>query len=270
MEESDAIVKKHLSTLEQKHDVVILFAVCAGSRQWGLASETSDYDVRFVFRQKEPHLYTSFEVIGQPYKDTIHWESDDQKYDVTGWDLPKFLRHALTMNVSIVEWCKSPIVYANNWNTEGHRLKNQVVEYVDKFADPTELLPAYKGMLLSKKATGTENIKRACNLARLLMVTDVLQSGPLPASFSWDYLLEGARWSDKEKKLLTILAQKKRSGMSEETVGEEISCVLQQHVSSIRAASNDMKVQDLQQQQETKDQGVARKQFLQRIWYEWL
>src|SRR5689334_12634556 len=98
-------IEKELVDIEKQYNVEILFAVESGSRMWGFASHDSDFDVRFVYRQREEGFYTSYERIGRPYKDTIQSISEDRLYDFSGWDLPKFLRHLCTLNASVVEWC---------------------------------------------------------------------------------------------------------------------------------------------------------------------
>ncbi len=43
-----ARIKERLKEIEAEHNVEILYAVESGSRAWGLASQDSDYDVRFI------------------------------------------------------------------------------------------------------------------------------------------------------------------------------------------------------------------------------
>ena len=48
-----------LQNLEQKNDITILYAIEAGSRAWGFHSEDSDYDIRFIYIQKNRKKYLS-------------------------------------------------------------------------------------------------------------------------------------------------------------------------------------------------------------------
>ena len=41
-----------LKSIEKEHNISILFAIENGSRAWGMASQDSDYDVRFVYYRK--------------------------------------------------------------------------------------------------------------------------------------------------------------------------------------------------------------------------
>lgn len=51
-------ILQFLKDIEQKHNVKVLLAVNSGSRSFGYASETSDWDVRFIYVHK-PEWYFS-------------------------------------------------------------------------------------------------------------------------------------------------------------------------------------------------------------------
>ena len=94
-----------LQELEQENNVKILFAVEAGSRAWGFASQDSDYDVRFLYvRSKEDYLRLN------PMRDVIERPVHDA-LDVNGWDLRKALCLLYKSNPTLLEWFTSPIVY---------------------------------------------------------------------------------------------------------------------------------------------------------------
>lgn len=101
-----------LKNLEEKNDIKIIFAVEAGSRAWGLESEDSDFDIRFVYFHNKTRSYLSM----KPIKETIDGFSEDRVYDWQGWDITKALKLVQTMNPSIAEWIYSPIVYLNDTN----------------------------------------------------------------------------------------------------------------------------------------------------------
>ena len=98
-------ISEELLAVERERDVRVLFAVESGSRAWGMASEDSDYDVRFVYARREED-YLRLEDV----RDTIEWRLDET-YDVVGWDLCKFLRLMRGSNPTVFEWLESPIVY---------------------------------------------------------------------------------------------------------------------------------------------------------------
>jgi predicted nucleotidyltransferase len=103
-------ILRTLSTIEQEHQVKVLYACESGSRAWGFASTDSDYDVRFLYlRPKDWYLSINLErkrdVIELPIEDSL---------DVNGWDLRKALRLFQKSNPPLLEWLGSPIVYLEN------------------------------------------------------------------------------------------------------------------------------------------------------------
>ena len=46
-------IQESLNAIEKKYNVKILYAIESGSRAWGFASPDSDYDVRFIYKQKK-------------------------------------------------------------------------------------------------------------------------------------------------------------------------------------------------------------------------
>ncbi|WP_060663901.1 nucleotidyltransferase domain-containing protein [Bacillus sp. CHD6a] len=97
-------IKEILTNIELHHNVKILYACEAGSRAYGFATESSDYDIRFIYIAPIK-VYLSL----MKKEDTI--TNQDDKYDVQGWDLRKALFLAGKSNPSLYEWMLSPIVY---------------------------------------------------------------------------------------------------------------------------------------------------------------
>lgn len=93
-----------LSKLEDDHEVRILFACEAGSRSYGVATEKSDYDIRFIY-VAPVRRYLSL----VPLDGTISYKQGE--WDIQGWDIQKALGLALKSNPSLYEWVHSPIVY---------------------------------------------------------------------------------------------------------------------------------------------------------------
>ncbi|CAG7646774.1 hypothetical protein PAESOLCIP111_05237 [Paenibacillus solanacearum] len=95
-----------LQAIEQEEHVRILYACEAGSRAWGLHSEESDHDVRFIYIRPTAWYLSIFDqsdVIQRPAGSSL---------DLSGWDLRKALRLLRKSNPSLLEWLQSPIVYA--------------------------------------------------------------------------------------------------------------------------------------------------------------
>ncbi|MCH8618218.1 nucleotidyltransferase domain-containing protein [Undibacterium sp. TS12] len=94
-----------LQTVEQQHDVKVLFACESGSRGWGFASPDSDYDVRFIYVNKLDWYLTVY-----PERDVIELPVN-AIYDVSGWDVRKALGLLRQGNATLIEWLSSPVVY---------------------------------------------------------------------------------------------------------------------------------------------------------------
>lgn len=101
-------VVEELRRIEETYDVRVLYACESGSRAWGFASKDSDYDVRFLYVHARD-WYLSIEdrrdVIEVPVSDVL---------DVSGWELRKALRLLRKSNPPLLEWLKSPVVYAQD------------------------------------------------------------------------------------------------------------------------------------------------------------
>jgi len=104
---SNEDIGKALKKIEAAHDVVVIMAIEAGSRAYGLSSISSDYDVRFVYAHKED-WYLSISLEEQA--DHVDLSTLDG-LDLHGWDLRKALRLFWKSNSSFVEWLQSDLIY---------------------------------------------------------------------------------------------------------------------------------------------------------------
>lgn len=100
-------ILERIAAAEAEHDVKILLAIESGSRAWGFASATSDYDVRFIYAHKKD-WYIDIDL--EAKRDVIEYPIVDE-IDINGWDLRKALKLYSNSNPSFVEWINSPIVY---------------------------------------------------------------------------------------------------------------------------------------------------------------
>ncbi len=73
-------IKEILDKISAEKNIDILYAVEAGSRAWGFESTDSDYDIRFIFKQKDICKYLT---LNEPIE-TIDGFSDDRLYDWQG------------------------------------------------------------------------------------------------------------------------------------------------------------------------------------------
>ncbi|RAJ05394.1 hypothetical protein LX64_02552 [Chitinophaga skermanii] len=98
-------IQQHLDQLVHDHHITLLYVCESGSRAWGFASEDSDYDVRFIYKQPY-ETYVSIldrkDVLELPVNEVL---------DISGWDLRKALQLFLKSNAPLYEWLQSPIIY---------------------------------------------------------------------------------------------------------------------------------------------------------------
>jgi predicted nucleotidyltransferase len=128
-------VGKELRRIEQAYDVRVLYACESGSRAWGFASQDSDYDVRFLYVHSRD-WYLSIE----DRRDVIE-EPISEGLDISGWELRKTLRLLRKSNPPLLEWLKSPVVYA--WDEE---FVSEFKQLADEYYSPARCFQHYLHM----------------------------------------------------------------------------------------------------------------------------
>lgn len=98
-------IKQRLLHIEKTHNIQILYACEAGSRAYGLHTEQSDYDVRFIFK----YDVTQYLKLQAP-REVIN-DQALRGADIQGWDLYKAMHLFTKSNPSLYEWLHSPVVY---------------------------------------------------------------------------------------------------------------------------------------------------------------
>ena len=125
---------EHLKRIEEEKKIKILFAVESGSRAWGMASEDSDYDIRFVYYYPANRY---IEIDSVP--DVIDFTDKDNNLDFVGFDLLKFSRLLWSSNPAAIEWLRSNIVYYGEQPKE-------LIEFSENHFKPFSLYHHYKSM----------------------------------------------------------------------------------------------------------------------------
>ncbi|HLK16418.1 MAG TPA: nucleotidyltransferase domain-containing protein [Fimbriimonadaceae bacterium] len=131
-------IKAELAAIERSEEVRVLFAAESGSRAWGFESPDSDWDVRFVYVHPRD-WYLSIE----SRRDVIERMLPDD-IDLAGWDLPKALGLFSKSNPALLEWLRSPIVYA-----EDPEFVRQLRKFERDYVRPSAGLYHYRSMTLS-------------------------------------------------------------------------------------------------------------------------
>jgi len=139
---------KLLKEIEEEKKVKILFSVESGSRAWGMGSENSDYDVRFVYvRPLEDYISINnpAETISRNYnKKGERVGAEGCFIDCQGFDIFKFTRMLWVSNPTSIEWLLSEVFYYGNPEFEGRPSK--FVEFALFNFKPISLYYHYKSM----------------------------------------------------------------------------------------------------------------------------
>jgi predicted nucleotidyltransferase len=142
-------IRQILINIEKEHNILILYAVEAGSRAWGYHSEHSDYDVRFIYIHLDPYWYLKLTQKPIETIEHVHKESD---MDCVGWDIKKAIRHAKESNPSLVEYLSTPIVYIDKLG-----FADELRKILSQMHTSLSLSFHYKSMAISNWYTWIEN-----------------------------------------------------------------------------------------------------------------
>jgi predicted nucleotidyltransferase len=167
-------IETEIDRIEEKYKVHILYAAEGGSRAWGFASPDSDYDVRFIYVQKEMRSYLS---LNEP-RDVIECKINE-KLDINGWDLRKALRLLYKSNPALFEWGNSPIVYQEC--TDWQKIKKVLNNYFVSKAGVFHYLSMAKGNYRDYLKTDVVKTKKYLYVIRpILAAKYILRTNSVP------------------------------------------------------------------------------------------
>ena len=118
----------YLDVISSKYNITIILAVESGSRAWNIASEDSDYDVRFIYIYND---YLKYIHEKSPCPKTITEFYEDRLIDMHGWNVDKAFHHLGQGNCSLFEWCFSPIIYYEHEKLSFRKFASEVFELED-------------------------------------------------------------------------------------------------------------------------------------------
>lgn len=130
-------IKELVEEVAKEYDVKILFCVESGSRAWGMKSNDSDYDVRFVFYRK-PKEYTLInpksDVINAAFNDKLERSAPEGcLIDMQGFDLIKFSKMLSSSNPTVIEWLNSDIVYMGERPKEYVKFSKELFNFISLY-----------------------------------------------------------------------------------------------------------------------------------------
>lgn len=105
-------IVKLLHELEVEDKVKVLFAVESGSREWGFASDDSDYDVRGVTVGR---LDSYLGLTPPPQQLELKRIVKGHMIDIVTWDIKKFANLLLKSNPTVSEWLVSNTTYIDEY-----------------------------------------------------------------------------------------------------------------------------------------------------------
>ena len=103
------IIVAWMAQLERDLDIQIIYACENGSRNWGMESPDSDYDVRFIFKRPYRHYLKSLSTTNQVI--IRKEESSAVVLECQGWDIYKVRTMIQKSNPVLIEWMTSDIIY---------------------------------------------------------------------------------------------------------------------------------------------------------------
>lgn len=145
-------IDRRLAQVAAENRVTVAWAVESGSRAWGFPSPDSDYDCRFIYLRPARDYLTPWlppDFIETPL---------DHVLDVNGWDLRKAVQLMVRGNATVLEWLRSPIVYAGSLS-----IRDRLLELATQVSEP-ELLArhyAHVGRQQWRRSGATESDQNA-------------------------------------------------------------------------------------------------------------
>ena len=115
------LITTYIKCIEAQYNVKVIYATEAGSRQWGISDEASDYDVRFLFVHPKEEYSKLFRDKLKTTIEGITTFPSGHKVDFVGYDLTHFLPRFANGNWNASEWIYSNGTYietATNNNGE--------------------------------------------------------------------------------------------------------------------------------------------------------
>ncbi|WP_180271450.1 nucleotidyltransferase domain-containing protein [Fredinandcohnia onubensis] len=200
-----------LNQIEKEYNVKILYACEAGSRTWGISSEESDYDVRFIYIH-HPDWYLSIDqkrdVLEIPKHDKVGI-SVHPLVDMSGWELTKALRLFRKSNPAILEWLHSNITYF-----QAYSFFERIQQLEPTVFSPIPSMYHYVKMAKGNFKTIQEkgaNVKTYINVIRPLLMAKSIEKHNKMVSLDLNKLVAEAIKEEELKKDIEKLIKAKTS-----------------------------------------------------------
>ena len=157
-----------IKDVEEKEDVSVVQASVIGSRGWKYEDENSDIDLRFVYVRKPEDYFRM-----KKQEDNLTYPIEDKK-DLAGYELGKFLRMICAQNPMAYEILNSPAQLMDNEHIQ------RIKQFSNKVLQPSRMVATYQHVVASKidelQHKSSDNVKLFIYILRMLGTINYLQS----------------------------------------------------------------------------------------------
>ncbi|AOV06392.1 nucleotidyltransferase domain-containing protein [Sporosarcina ureilytica] len=206
------LIRKKIIEIEVRFQVKILYAVESGSRAWGIHSNDSDYDVRFIYIH-QPNWYLSIDRQGVGAKrDVIELPINDI-LDISGWEITKALRLFRKSNPTLLEWLRSDNIYRQNSS-----LATQLRVLEPETFNPTASLHHYLNMAKNNYRLYLQKseIKNCLYAIRSILACKWIEENKTPPPIRFNDLVEASVPKGQFRNIIEHLAERKMAGNESE------------------------------------------------------
>ncbi|RKQ30772.1 nucleotidyltransferase domain-containing protein [Oceanobacillus halophilus] len=206
------IIKRNLHSIEETHQVKILYACEAGSRAWGLENKSSDYDVRFIYIHPT-NDYLSIDPMGIGKKTDVMEVPISDKLDMFGWECTKALRLFRKSNPSFLEWLHSELVYSEAFTTI-KKIKDIENDVFSAKSSIHHYVNMAKNNFKKYQQADFLDIKQLLNVIRPILLAKWIEENKRFPSVNLPFILENLTLKKDIIDFIYSLIQVKKSGRS--------------------------------------------------------
>ena len=193
----------------KENELTLLFASDCGSHAWGYASDTSDWDIKFLYMHDDPDKYLS---LFEPMQHTSFKYKDVVEY--AGYDVRKYLGLLLKGNANTHEMVNSQYFYASAGDT-ARDLADFTHDVLSENLD--KVLAHYTGLAGSTyneriRNVGEVTLKKWIYVVRPLLCAQFIHDKQALPPLNFAELLAWAPVPNDVRSLMTELLEDRRQG----------------------------------------------------------
>jgi len=175
------MITKGIATIKamcEKEMCVPLFIVLSGSRGWGIYSDDSDFDIRFVY------AYPAKQYLAIKWKTKDTMTNINGGLDIHGWDIRKALDLYMSSNCTIIGWLKSPLLYESEY-----KLYSWMNDNINKYFSPIKGIYHYCNMARSDlKSMGNGDVKAFKQFRRAISICEYIMDKKVHPTMNYEFV----------------------------------------------------------------------------------